>query len=387
MQTVAFVVLALACPIDAERLSRAQIEKWLEWARQSQQFEERHSPPELSFQDIDGDWIRLAIEQGTVNQYVNDALVVRGLSRFEIDPRTGTYLDENGNGHFKPDEDLHTLSCMVGMLFRSEKAIEFQDADGDWIQLVVEDGLINEYVNGELGYYGLTRFEIDERARTYIDDAGQGKFKAGEDLAKLVRLVSILSQRENEVKFQDADGDWIRFVVENGQINQYVHDELVHQGLPHFQVDQRTWVYHDDAGQGSFKLDEDLPTLARMIAILFQSPALKLPFNSLANSPSPDVVDAAEASSAAPAPSPPAPPAPPAPQPESENLYQRLGLPRDAPMGLIKKAYRNVAKLWHPDKNPDEKAEEMFRNVAEAYDVLSDPVKREVYDEDGTVLH
>merc|ERR1719401_2822159 len=114
------------------------------------------------------------------------------------------------------------------MLFRSDKAVEFQDADGDWIQLVAEDGVINEYVNGELAYYRLTRFEIDEKARTYTDDAGKGEFKARENLPRLVQLIAILSRTEKEVKFRDSDGDRIRFTIEDGRINQYVNDELVH---------------------------------------------------------------------------------------------------------------------------------------------------------------
>lgn len=383
MYTISIVVFALTCAADSQRLPRAQIEKWLEWARQGRSaYQERQSPPELSFQDIDGDWIRLAVEQGKINQYVNHELVVSGLTRFEIDPRTGTYIDENGNGKFMPNEDLHTIDCMVGMLFRSGKAVEFQDADGDWIQIVVENGLINEYVNGEMAYYGLTRFEIDETSRTYTDDAGQGEFKAGEDLTRLVRLISILSGQEKEVKFQDVDGDWIRFVVENGQINQYVHDELVHEGLPHFEVDQQRRIYYDNAGQGSFKVDEDLSMLARLTAILFQSPTIRTPLNSPAQAPSPKDVEEDTSS-----PAPPAPPPPTAVKPESDDLYQRLGLARDASDKAIKKAYRKVALLWHPDKNPDkyEEAQVMFRNVAEAYDVLNDPEKKANYDKYGII--
>jgi len=184
MYTFTFIVFTLTCAADSQRTRRVEVEKWLQWARRGLKYEDRQHPPELSFQDIDGDWIRLAIEHGKVNQYVNHELVVRGLSRFEIDQSTRTYIDEHGSGKFMPHEDLHTFASMVGMLFRSESAIEFQDADGDWIQIVVEDGLMNEYVNGELAYYGLTRFEIDEQARTYTDDAGQGEFKAGEDLGK-----------------------------------------------------------------------------------------------------------------------------------------------------------------------------------------------------------
>ena len=51
----------------------------------------------------------------------------------------------------------------------------------------------------------------------------------------------------------------------------------------------------------------------------------------------------------------------------------------------IKKAYRKLALKWHPDKNPDNKeaAEEKFKQIAEAYDVLSHKEKRDIYDKYG----
>jgi len=65
----------------------------------------------------------------------------------------------------------------------------------------------------------------------------------------------------------------------------------------------------------------------------------------------------------------------------SSGLYATLGIAQDATDDEIKKAYRKLAMQWHPDKNPDNKqAEEIFKRVAEAYSVLSDPVQRQAHD-------
>ncbi|XP_066477258.1 dnaJ homolog subfamily B member 6-like [Tiliqua scincoides] len=65
--------------------------------------------------------------------------------------------------------------------------------------------------------------------------------------------------------------------------------------------------------------------------------------------------------------------------------YEALGLPRNASTDDIKKAYRKKALKWHPDKNPDNKqyAEQRFKEISEAYEVLSDKNKRDVYDRYG----
>ena len=66
------------------------------------------------------------------------------------------------------------------------------------------------------------------------------------------------------------------------------------------------------------------------------------------------------------------------------DYYEALGVARDATPEEIKKAYRLLALKWHPDKNGgDPKAEEKFKEVAEAFEVLSDPRKRGVYDRFG----
>jgi len=69
-----------------------------------------------------------------------------------------------------------------------------------------------------------------------------------------------------------------------------------------------------------------------------------------------------------------------------ETLFSdRLGVKTDASESEIKKAFYKLAQKWHPDKNPDNKteAEEKFKEINEAYEVLSDKSKRETYDRFG----
>lgn len=66
-----------------------------------------------------------------------------------------------------------------------------------------------------------------------------------------------------------------------------------------------------------------------------------------------------------------------------KDYYGVLGTSRGASEAEIKKAYRKAALKFHPDKNKSKGAEEKFKAIAEAYDVLSDPEKKKIYDEYG----
>jgi len=67
----------------------------------------------------------------------------------------------------------------------------------------------------------------------------------------------------------------------------------------------------------------------------------------------------------------------------SQDLYDLLGVTREADADSIKKAYRKLARQFHPDVNPDPATQEMFKEVSRAYEVLSDPQKRAAYDRGG----
>ena len=69
---------------------------------------------------------------------------------------------------------------------------------------------------------------------------------------------------------------------------------------------------------------------------------------------------------------------------EKRDYYEVLGVPKDADDAAIKRAYRQLAKKYHPDMNPgDKEAEAKFKEASEAYAVLSDADKRRQYDQFG----
>src|SRR3954466_3410610 len=67
-----------------------------------------------------------------------------------------------------------------------------------------------------------------------------------------------------------------------------------------------------------------------------------------------------------------------------KDYYEILGVKKSASVEDIRKAFRKLARKYHPDVNPgDKKAEEKFKEISEANEVLSDPKKRKIYDQLG----
>ena len=67
------------------------------------------------------------------------------------------------------------------------------------------------------------------------------------------------------------------------------------------------------------------------------------------------------------------------------DYYEILGVPRNATPEQIKSAYRRLARKYHPDVNKSPDAAEKFKEATAAYEVLSDPQKRKMYDQFGSV--
>src|SRR6266704_2635009 len=68
----------------------------------------------------------------------------------------------------------------------------------------------------------------------------------------------------------------------------------------------------------------------------------------------------------------------------NKDYYALLGVKKTASPEEIRKAFRKLARRYHPDVNPgDKKAEEKFKEISEANDILSDEKKRKVYDQLG----
>ncbi len=74
-----------------------------------------------------------------------------------------------------------------------------------------------------------------------------------------------------------------------------------------------------------------------------------------------------------------------APRPERKTYYEVLGVGQDATAREIKLAFRNLARRYHPDRNPLAQASDRFKEISEAYEVLSDPARRVAYDQSPAI--
>ena len=71
-----------------------------------------------------------------------------------------------------------------------------------------------------------------------------------------------------------------------------------------------------------------------------------------------------------------------------KDFYEILGVDKSSSSEEIKKSYRKIAMKYHPDKNPNDKeAEKKFKEAAEAYSILSDPTKKNQYDQFLSLIH
>jgi len=171
---------------------------------------------------------------------------------------------------FKAMKDVRYAKAEAGDEF------EFTDTDGDVIMLKKDKTSkfsyrIDQYVNGMLEERDLKIFDVDPESRTYRDTHGDGDFREGEDVEKIVRLRDAMFGIK-ELAFTDTDGDHVKLKRERNCastkqthcVNHYLNGSMLARDLKYFHIIQENYTYIAEESYGYFRADADLVELIRL---------------------------------------------------------------------------------------------------------------------------